>query len=235
MRRSLAVTGIITAGLTALALTATPALAQGGPRNIANASGTGICSITGTAPTTPGANATGTAGQGYGRGNGTGNGMGNGMGGGMRGTGANLAPMGTLTSSQKADLVSMTEEEKLAHDVYVTLAATFPTDYQFARIANAETMHQTALRTLLTRYAITDPTDGLAVGEFTTSAFQTLYDSLVDQATTATNALDAGIAVEKRDIADLTTALTGLTAPDVTQVYTNLRNASQHHLTAFGG
>jgi hypothetical protein len=230
MRRSLAATGIITAGLTALALAATPALAQGGPNNISNASGTSICSITGTAPTTPGANATGTAGQGYGRGNG-----GGGMGSGIRGTGANLAAQGTLTSSQKADLVSMVEEEKLAHDVYVALAAEYPADYQFARIANAETMHQTALRTLLTRYAIADPTAGLPAGEFSTSGFQTLYDGLVAQATTAANALDAGIAVEKRDIADLTSALNGLAAPDVTQVYTNLRNASQHHLAAFGG
>jgi hypothetical protein len=235
MRRSLAVTGIITAGLTALALAASPAFAAGGPNN--NANGTGTCLITGTAPTTPGANnPNGTAGAGYGRGNG--GGMGNGMGGpgrGMAGTGANLAPMGTLTTSQKATLVSMAEEEKLAHDVYVALAAKFPADFQFARIANAESTHQTALRTLLTRYAIADPTAGLGAGEFATSAFQSLYGSLVGQATTAANALDVGIAVEKLDIADLTKALSGLSAPDVSQVYTNLRNASEHHLAAFGG
>lgn len=226
MRRSLAITGTITAGLTALALAATPALAQGGPNN--PGAGTGVCPITGTAPATPGAN---TGGQGYGRGQGGGMGMG----GGMRGTGANLAPMGTLTTTQKADLASMAEEEKLAHDAYVALAAAFPSDYQFARIVRAETMHQTAIRTLLARYGITDPTVGLSAGEFATSTFQTLYDDLMKQATSADSALDVGVAIEKRDIADLTSALSGLSAPDVTQVYTNLRTASQRHLAAFGG
>lgn len=233
MRRSLALTGIVTAGLTALALLATPALAQGGPNNGGN--GTGTCPMTGTAPVSPGANAPSTpgTGQGYGRGGGMNNGMG--MGGGMRGTGADLAPMGSLSATQKATLASMAEEEKLAHDVYVALAAKFPTDYQFARIADAETMHQSALRLLLTRYGLTDPTAGLAAGEFSTAEFQKLYADLVAQATTAQNALSVGIAVEKLDIADLTSALNGLSAPDVTQVYTNLRNASQHHLAAFGG
>ncbi len=240
MRRSIAATGIVTAGLTALALAATPAFAAGGPNN--NTPGTGVCPITGTTAT-PAADGTG---QGYGRGNGRGNGMGNGPASGMgmgmgmegsanRGQGANLAAMGTLTADQKGDLASMAEEEKLAHDVYVALAAKFPADYQFARIANSESVHQTALRTLLTRYDIADPSAGRAAGDFSTADFQKLYDSLVAQATTATNALEVGVAVEKLDIADLTSALDGVTAPDVMQTYTNLRNASEHHLTAFGG
>ena len=44
-----------------------------------------------------------------------------------------------------------------------------------------------------------------------------------------------GVAIEKLDIADLTSALEEVTAGDVVQTYSNLRNASQHHLTAFGG
>jgi hypothetical protein len=232
MRRSLAITGVIAAGMTALAVAAVPAFAAGGP-NPNTTNGSGTCAITGTAPANMGMNGTGTpgTGQGYGRGRG----MAGGMGAGMAGQGLTTAPSGTLTSDQKSTLAFMVEEEKLAHDVYVALAAKFPADYQFARIANAETMHQTALRTLLTRYGLTDPTAGEAAGEFSTTAFQSLYNDLVASATTAANALDAGISVEQRDIADLTSALTGLTAPDVVQVYTNLRNASQHHLAAFGG
>jgi hypothetical protein len=41
--------------------------------------------------------------------------------------------------------------------------------------------------------------------------------------------------VEKADIADLTSALSGVTAPDVVSVLTHMRTASQHHLAAFGG
>ena len=96
-------------------------------------------------------------------------------------------------------------------------------------------MHQTAIRTLLTRYGIADPTLNKATGKFATERIQSLYDSLVNGATTSAKALAAGVTVEKTDIADLTKALDGLTAPDVTFVYTNLRNASEHHLAAFGG
>lgn len=226
MRRSLAVTGIIAAGLTALAMGATPAFAQGGPNP--NASGTGVCTVTGTTPSNPNA---GTGGMGM---NGN-RGNGRGMNSAVRGTGANLPASGTLTADQKADVAYMVEEEKLAHDVYVALAAKFPADFQFARIANSEAQHEAALRTILTRYNLADPTAGLAAGEFSTSDFQKLYSDLVAQATTAANALEVGVAIEKLDIADLTSSLEGVTAPDVIQVYTNLRRASQQHLTAFGG
>jgi hypothetical protein len=228
MRRSLAVTGIIAAGLTALAMGTSPAFAQGGPNP--NANGTGICTVTGTTPTSPNA---GTSGMGMNGNRGQGNGRG--MSTSVRGTGINLPASGTLTADQKVDVAYMVEEEKLAHDVYVALAGKFPADFQFARIATSEAQHEAALRTILTRYGLADPTAGLAAGEFSTSAFQKLYNDLVAQATTAANALEVGVAIEKLDIADLTSALDGVTAPDVVQTYTNLRNASQHHLTAFGG
>jgi hypothetical protein len=160
-----------------------------------------------------------------------------GNGGGMMGNGSNLAnlPSGTLTSTQKTALAAMAEEEKLAHDVYAALGAKYPDVWQFGRIVNSETMHQSVLRALMTRYGIADPTAGLTAGQFAGARFQAMYDDLVSGATTSAQALAAGVTVEKADIADLTSALNGLTAPDVTQVYTNLRNASQHHLAAFGG
>jgi hypothetical protein len=229
MRRSLAVTGIIAVGMTALAVAATPALAAGGPNP--NATGAGICAVTGNAPTA-------SAGVNGGPANGRAGAQGNGRGvsSTMRGQAINLPASGTLTTAQKADLAYMVEEEKLAHDVYVTLAADFPSDYQFARISNAESQHANALSNLLTRYGLTDPTAGEAVGEFSTSEFSSLYSELVGQATTAANALDVGIAVERLDISDLTSAMADLTtAPDVLKTYTNLRTASQQHLDAFGG
>ncbi len=161
--------------------------------------------------------------------------MGGGMGSGSRGQGLTTAASGTLTTGQRAELAAMAEEEKLAHDVYVTLAARFPAVYQFARIQNAETVHQTAVRTLMVRYGIADPTAGLAVGVFASPAFQSMYDGLIAGATSEATALAAGIAVENADIADLTTAISTVTAPDVVQVYNNLLTASQRHLAAFGG
>jgi len=48
-------------------------------------------------------------------------------------------------------------------------------------------------------------------------------------------ALAVGVDIEKADIAALTAARTGVTAPDVLTVYTRLSNGSSMHLRAFGG
>jgi hypothetical protein len=231
MRRSLTAAAVLAAGLTAVAVAAGPAFAGNGP-GLGWGTGTGTATCDGTGTGIGGA-AGAMSGQGRGMGASNGMGMGN-RGGNGTGTGR-LAASGTLTTAQRSDLLSMVEEEKLAHDVYVTLAAKYPADYQFSRIANAETQHQTALRTLLVRYGMDDPTAGLATGEFATASFQSLYGDLLGDATSATTALGVGVAIERLDISDLTDAMSGLTAPDVLQVYGSLRNGSEHHLAAFGG
>ncbi|WP_020133856.1 ferritin-like domain-containing protein [Streptomyces sp. 351MFTsu5.1] len=144
-----------------------------------------------------------------------------------------LAAQGTLTAAQKTTLASMAEEEKLAHDLYTAFAERYDVRV-FQRIATAETQHLSALRTLLDRYEITDPTAGQSAGDFTDPAVQATYDRLLKQGEDSlTGALTAGRTVEKDDIAALTKALSGLTAPDTRQVYTNLLAASERHLTAF--
>jgi hypothetical protein len=182
-------------------------------------------------------------GMGSGMGNGYGMGSGHGMGGsGMTGTGARdgtclgpavTAAKGTLTEQQKTTLASMAQEEKLAHDLYAAFAAKYDA-VVFDRIAASETRHLTAVRTLLTRYGIADPTAGRPAGQFSDLTVQATYDKLLAQGQTGqAAALQAGVTVEQTDIAALTAALDGLSAPDVTQVYTHLRMASQHHLAAF--
>lgn len=143
------------------------------------------------------------------------------------------AEQGTLTATQKATLAGMAEEEKLAHDLYTAFAARYDVRV-FERIAAAETQHLTAVRTVLDRYDVTDPTAGKPAGEFTDPAVQANYDRLLKQGEDSlTGALKAGRTVETDDIAALTKALSGLTAPDTRQVYTNLLAASERHLTAF--
>ena len=141
--------------------------------------------------------------------------------------------MGTLSTEQKIQLSDMAEEEKLAHDVYVTLGDKFPNIHQFANIQNAETKHLDAVKTLLGRYNVTDPTVDKQVGVFTSERFQTLYNNLIASAVSEQAALAAGDDVEKTDIKDLETAKATVTAPDVTQVYNQLLTGSQHHLQAF--
>ncbi|MDH6521617.1 hypothetical protein M2163_001392 [Streptomyces sp. SAI-135] len=144
-----------------------------------------------------------------------------------------LADQGTLTASQKATLSTMAEEEKLAHDLYTAFAARYDVRV-FQRIAAAETRHLTVVRTLLDRYDVSDPTAGKPAGEFTDPGVQATYDRLLTQGEDSlTGALNAGRAVESDDIAALTRALSGLTAPDTREVYTHLLAASERHLTAF--
>ena len=142
---------------------------------------------------------------------------------------------GTLSSAQKTSLAGMAEEEKLAHDAYLVLAKTSG-DTRFSRIAVAEARHLTEVRALLTRYGVADPTAGKADGVFATAAVQKMYTDLVargDDSPAA--ALAVGVDIEKADIAALTAARTGVTAPDVLTVYTRLSNGSSMHLRAFGG
>jgi hypothetical protein len=255
MRRNLAVGSAVAAGGLALALVATPVWASAsswmGLTRAATCAATGqVCPTPGTPGSGHGMNggmgygmrggatgATGAAGPtgsvapGYGRNGGM---MGNGqMGGGMMN--ADDAVQGTLTADQRTALVGMADEEKMAHDLYVALGATYPADTQFARIAQSETMHLTAVRTLLTRHGISDPTADLPAGRFATARIQSLYDGLLAGATTSSAALAAGVTVERTDIADLDAATAGVTAPDVLSVYAHLRMGSQHHLAAFGG
>ena len=234
MRRNVAIATGIAAGVTALALVASPALAQAGPWSTGSSpTGTTCPMLDGTG--TGAANGTGYA-MGRGNGQGAGLGRGNGMqGGGMAGAGTALAASGTLTASQKTALVGMADEEKLARDLYTVLATRYPGDVQFSRIVRAESNHLAAVRTLLARYGGTDPTASLPAGSFANPATTSLYTGLLAGATSDATALAAGVAVEKDDIAALNTAKAGVTAPDVLQVYSNLLTASQRHLTAFGG
>ncbi len=144
-----------------------------------------------------------------------------------------IAAQGTLTERQKTTLAAMAQEEKLAHDLYAAFAAEYPA-VVFDRIAASETRHLTAVRALLDRYGLADPTAGKPAGQFSDPALQASYDKLLAEGrANQVAALQVGQRVEKADIAELRSALSGLTAADVQQVYTRLLTASQHHLIAF--
>ena len=138
------------------------------------------------------------------------------------------------TDPATADLLqAMVAEEKVAHDVYVTLGDMYdvPT---FDRIANSEDRHQDAVRALLDAYGVTDPTVGDAVGEFDDPVFQAMYDDMVaDGSESLDAAAQVGITIEEVDIADLQQALDAGQPADITRVFTNLLNASEKHLAAF--
>jgi hypothetical protein len=145
----------------------------------------------------------------------------------------NSVPAGTLTAGQRDMVGYMAEEEKLAHDLYVTLGSTVG-GLELPRIAESEVRHLAAVRTLMTRYGITDPTAGLGVGVFSNEEFQAMYDSLLAQGRLSlAAAYDVGEVVERDDIDELGRATEGVTAPDLLRVYANLLRGSERHLAAF--
>ncbi len=127
----------------------------------------------------------------------------------------------------------MVAEEKLAHDVYVTLGDAYSLRV-FDNIARAELTHMEAVRDLLDTYGIKDPTVGDKIGEFDDPTLQALYDKLVAQGLESrTDALEVGVAIEELDIADLKESLDANTAADVERVFNALLRGSYRHLDAF--
>ena len=139
-----------------------------------------------------------------------------------------------LSSAQTSQLVVLANEEKMAHDLYVTLADATGLR-QFSNIAASETQHLAAVRSLMSQYGVNDPTANLAVGEFSLSEVRDLYAKLVKQSVSATAARSAGVKVERLDIAQLRDMLKQFSQTDVRASLAQLKRASFRHLRAFGG
>jgi hypothetical protein len=142
-------------------------------------------------------------------------------------------PNATISAEVADMLVFMVQEEQLARDVYA-LAIDEYGDRVFVNINGAESNHMAELQVLLDRYDLPDPTVGTVPGQYSDEELTAMYADLVARVgTDRAGAIEAGIAVETADIADLRHAL-GLAAPsDVTGVLENLLAGSERHLAAF--
>lgn len=141
---------------------------------------------------------------------------------------------GTLTATQRDQLVLLAEQEKLSHDLYTAFAQAYDLPV-FDNLAAAEANHLQALRTLMERYGVTDPTADMAPGVFASKTMTADYLQLLAQGKTSQDAaLAAARTVETDAITSYGDALDGLSAPAATQVYTNLRAAENRHLDVIG-
>ena len=145
--------------------------------------------------------------------------------------GVESLPKGALTEAERAGLIFMREEEKLAYDVYTTLGAKWGLRI-FTNIAKAELTHTDSVKVLLDRYSIPDPASGKTAGAFSDPTLQSLYTDLVKRGNTSeTEALVVGALIEDLDIVDLQRRAS--TKPDIALVYGNLERGSRNHLRAF--
>ena len=113
----------------------------------------------------------------------------------------------------------MREEEQLAHDLYARWAGMYGIPV-FSNIASSETTHYSEVQLLIDRYGLTDHRIGNASAGYSDPVIQSLHTTLAAQGDASlTGALEAGLAVEERDIADLDHALANTTRADIVQVY----------------
>lgn len=176
---------------------------------------------------------------GYGQGQQNGPGQAQGQGYGTGGPGEKIPvlqplPDSTpLTTRESGDILFMREEEQLAHDLYMRWYGMYSIPV-FSNIAASETMHVNEVQLLIDRYGLQGNRIGNASTGYRNATIQSLYNSLAVQGdATPTGALEASLAVEERDIADLDHALAGTTRADIIQVYSNLRRGSENHKSAF--
>ncbi|HSD62242.1 MAG TPA: DUF2202 domain-containing protein [Ignavibacteriaceae bacterium] len=130
-------------------------------------------------------------------------------------------------------LIYMRQEEKIIRDVYTVLGETWNSNV-FIKIMSAEQKHMDAVKTLLTRYGIEDPVTNDEVGFFANPEFQQMFNEFVQQGQLSlTEAYLVGKTIEEQDIAALENQLSFVDNPDIINVYTNLKSASEKHLIVF--
>ena len=137
------------------------------------------------------------------------------------------------SAALQSRLKYMVEEEKLARDVYTLLAKTsaYP---RFKNIANAEQFQLDQMSMVLKDYGLWNATLNRAPGVFYNKELSALYKTLVAKGQlSALDAIQVGIIIEEKDIADLTAMEKLITQDDIQFVVNYLKAGSQNHLAAF--
>lgn len=138
-----------------------------------------------------------------------------------------------LSPAEVDEVVYLREEEKLARDVYLTLADRWQLPI-FANIARAEQQHMDVVLLLLELQGITDPVTDDAVGAFSNAELGGLFVELTeDGATDLVSALTVGATIEDMDLADLYDLLAFTDNDHLELIAHNLAKGSRNHLRAF--
>lgn len=143
-----------------------------------------------------------------------------------------------LSSDEISGLLFMREEEELARDLYIDIYDKKGLN-TFKNISEkAETKHAEAIRVLLQRYGIDDPSTG-SHNTYNDQDLQGLYNQLFSNAIGSDDlaALRVGAFVEETDIRDNNhyKSLVSDEHQDIISTYDNLLCGSRNHLRAFVG
>ena len=104
----------------------------------------------------------------------------------------------------------------------------------FQNIAESESRHTLAVKTLLDKYKIDDPVMSDSIGVFTDPELKKLYTDLVTLGNKSLkDALIVGATIEDLDIYDLNIRLQETDNDDIRCVFDNLKRGSENHMRAF--
>jgi len=137
-----------------------------------------------------------------------------------------------LTEEEKADLLQLREEEKLARDVYLYAYSKYGLTIS-QNISNSEQTHMDKVLQILTSYNLEDPAN-TQIGVFNDTELQTLYDQLIAKVDISLiEALKVGATIEDLDIKDIEDFLLRTTKADIISMYENLMCGSRNHLRSY--
>ena len=142
-------------------------------------------------------------------------------------------PTEALEDAEKARILFIREEEKLAYDVYQTMFDIYGVNV-FQNIPNSELSHMEAMLTIIKKYNLTDSMETNARGVYVNPTLQALYKQLVSQGRVSLlAAYQVGATIEDLDISDLNSSLAVTNNQDVRLVYNFLNKGSRNHLRSF--
>lgn len=113
-----------------------------------------------------------------------------------------------LDYNEQTHLAFMREEEKLARDVYMKLGAMYPDHPIFGKIDDSEQRHTDAVRAMIEKYGLEDPSTNDNVGVYTGDDygwyFTEKYHQLIERASISElDALYVGAFIEELDMMDI--------------------------------
>ena len=137
-----------------------------------------------------------------------------------------------LTEEEKADLLQLREEEKLARDVYLYAYEKYGLIIS-KNISNSEQTHMDQVLQILSAYNLEDPASG-DTGVFNSEDLQTLYNQLIDRVDISElEALIVGAVIEDLDIKDIEEFLQRTSKADIISMYESLMCGSRNHLRSY--
>jgi hypothetical protein len=141
--------------------------------------------------------------------------------------------MGQLSEPEMEAILYLREVEKLARDVLLTFGEQQGAEV-FRRVAQSEETHTAAIKALIDRYNLWDPSSVTWDGYYANEELLALYRQLVRQGESSrADALRVGATIQEISILDLREYLAESDDEDAQMVYQNLLRASRNHLRVF--